>query len=72
VPTGPRKARPDDRFRAVPTKPLREALVSRYRRLKIEGGAFFFTFALADRGSDLLVCHIERLRRTFADPMDLM
>jgi hypothetical protein len=29
--------------------------MSRYRRLKIEGGAFFFTLALDDRGSDLLV-----------------
>jgi len=29
----------------------REALTSRYRQLKIEGGAFFFTLALADRGS---------------------
>jgi hypothetical protein len=28
----------------------------RYRRIKIEGGAFFFTLALAERGSDLLVC----------------
>jgi putative transposase len=46
--------------------------MSRYRRLKIEGGAFFFTLALAGRGSDLLVCHVERLRHTFADPMDLM
>jgi hypothetical protein len=25
---------------AVPTKPFREALMSRYRRLKIEGGRF--------------------------------
>jgi hypothetical protein len=33
----------------VPTEPFREALKSRYRRLKIEGGAFFF--ALADRGT---------------------
>jgi hypothetical protein len=33
----------------------------RYRRLKIEGGAFFYTLALADRGGDLLVRHIERL-----------
>jgi hypothetical protein len=24
----------------------------RYRRLKIEGGAFFYTLALADRGSN--------------------
>jgi hypothetical protein len=28
--------------------------MSGYRRLKIEGGAFFFALALADRGSDLL------------------
>jgi REP element-mobilizing transposase RayT len=28
--------------------------MSRYRRLKIEGGAFFFTFTLADRRSELL------------------
>jgi hypothetical protein len=40
---------------AVPTKAFREALVSRYRRLKIEGGAFFFTLALASRGSVLLI-----------------
>ena len=52
---------------AVPTKPLREARMSRYRRLKIEGGAFFFTLALAARGSDLLVRHIERLRRAYAE-----
>jgi len=50
---------------AVPTKAYREALLSRYRRLKVEGGAFFYTLALADRGSDLLVRHIERLRHTF-------
>jgi hypothetical protein len=29
--------------------------MSRYRRLKIEGGALFYTLALADRGSDLLI-----------------
>jgi len=29
--------------------------MSRYRRLKIEGGAFFFTLAHADRGGDFLV-----------------
>jgi hypothetical protein len=33
----------------------REALMSRYRRIKIEGGALFFTLAFADRGGDLLV-----------------
>src|SRR5580693_7481028 len=47
---------------AVSTKVFREALVSRYRRLKIEGGAFFLTLALADRGSDLLICAGERTR----------
>jgi len=41
--------------------------MSRYRRLKIEGGAFFFTLAVAERGSDLLVRHIERLRRAYAE-----
>jgi putative transposase len=37
--------------------------MSRYRRAKIEGGVFFFTVTLADRSSDLLVRHIDRLRR---------
>jgi hypothetical protein len=37
--------------------------MSRYSRVKIEGGISFFTLALADRGNDLLVRHIERLRR---------
>jgi len=37
--------------------------MSWYRRLKIEGGVFFFTGALADRTDDLLVRHIDRLRR---------
>ena len=40
---------------AAPTKAFREAPMSRCRRLKIEGGAFFCTLALADRGSDLLI-----------------
>jgi putative transposase len=39
--------------------------MSRYRRAKIEGGAFFFTLTLADRSSDLLVHQIERLRRAY-------
>ena len=38
--------------------------MSRYRRLKIEGGAFFDALALADHGSDLLVRHIKRQRHT--------
>jgi hypothetical protein len=29
--------------------------MSRYRRLKIEGGASLYTLALPDRGGDLLV-----------------
>jgi putative transposase len=41
--------------------------MSSYRRLKIEGGALFFTVALSDRGSDLLVRHVERLRRAYAE-----
>jgi putative transposase len=39
--------------------------MSRYRRAKIEGGTFFFTLALADRRSDLLVRHVDRLRRSY-------
>jgi len=39
--------------------------VSRYRRAKIEGGVFFFTVPLADRSSDLLVRHIDRLRQVY-------
>jgi putative transposase len=46
---------------------VREAPMSRYWRLKIEGGALLFTLALAGRGSDLLVRHIERLRRVLAE-----
>jgi putative transposase len=41
--------------------------MSRYRRARIEGGIFFFTLALADRSSDLLVREIDRLRRAYAD-----
>jgi putative transposase len=36
-----------------------------YRRLKIEGGTFFFTVTLADRSRDLLVRHIDRLRSIY-------
>jgi putative transposase len=39
--------------------------VSRYRRAKIESGVFFFTVTLADRSSDLLVRHIDRLRQVY-------
>ena len=37
--------------------------MSRYRRLKIEGGALFFPLPLAGRSSDLLVRFGERTRR---------
>jgi putative transposase len=40
--------------------------MSQYQRARIEGGWFFFTLTLADRSSDLLVRHIERLRATYA------
>ena len=39
--------------------------MSRYRRAKIEGGTFFFTVALADRPADLLVRHIDHLRKAY-------
>jgi putative transposase len=39
--------------------------MSRYRRAKIEGGTYFFTVTLADRSSDLLVRHIDRLRNAY-------
>ncbi len=39
--------------------------MSRYRRAKIEGGIFFFTLALADRSSDLLIREIDRLRHSY-------
>jgi putative transposase len=41
-----------------------------YRRPKIEGGVFFFTVALEDRSSDLLVRHIDRLRRIYSSVQD--
>jgi putative transposase len=39
--------------------------MSRYRRPKLEGGIFFFSVAIADRTSDLLVQHIDRLREVY-------
>lgn len=35
----------------------------RYRRTLIEGGTYFFTVNLADRGTDLLTAHIDSLRQ---------
>src|SRR6185437_7061761 len=39
--------------------------MSDYRRAKIAGGTFFFTLALADCSSELLVREIDRLRRVY-------
>ncbi len=36
-----------------------------YRRVYVEGGCYFFTLALADRKSDLLVQNINHLRAAF-------
>ena len=44
--------------------------MTRYRRAKVEGGTFFFTVTLADRSSDLLVRHIDRLRRIYMSVRD--
>jgi putative transposase len=44
--------------------------MSRYRRVKIDGGVFFFTVTLADRSSDLLVRQIDRLRRIYRSVQD--
>lgn len=44
--------------------------MSRYRRAWIPGGTFFFTVVLADRSSDLLVRHIDRLRRAYRAAQD--
>ena len=38
------------------------AAMPRYRRLHVKGGSYFFTVALADRRSDLLVREIALLR----------
>jgi putative transposase len=45
-------------------------VTTRYRRAKVEGGTYFFTVALADRSSDLLVRHIDRLRRAYKSVQD--
>jgi len=44
--------------------------MSRHRRLKIDGGAFFFTLAFVDRGSDMSVGHerVGTALRAFAGP----
>jgi REP-associated tyrosine transposase len=42
------------------------AAMSRYRRVKLDGGVFFFTVTVIDRSNDLLVRQIDRLRRIYA------
>jgi putative transposase len=39
--------------------------MTRYRRLKVDGGTYFFTLALADRQGTLLTDHIAVLRAAF-------
>jgi len=41
--------------------------MSWYRRVKVRGGTFFFTVALADRSSGLLVDRIDLLRRAYGE-----
>jgi len=41
--------------------------MANYRRRRIHGACYFFTVNLADRGSDLLVRHVEALRCAFAE-----
>ena len=48
---------------AVPTRPAHRCPVD--RRAYIEGGVLFFTAALADRSSDVLVRHINHFRHIY-------
>jgi putative transposase len=41
--------------------------MSRYRRLKLEGGTFFFTVTISDRSHDLLVRHVKLLRQVYSN-----
>lgn len=41
--------------------------MSRYRRIHLKGGTYFFTVSLADRSQDLLVRHVDRLRSVYAE-----
>lgn len=43
--------------------------MSRYRRLRVSGGSYFFTVNLAQRGSDLLVREIDVLRAAYREVM---
>jgi putative transposase len=41
-----------------------------YRRAKFKGSVFFFTVVLADRSSNLLVEHVDRLRKVYRTVKD--
>jgi putative transposase len=41
------------------------SVMPQYIRARTEGGVYFFTVTLADRSSDLLVRHIEHLRKVY-------
>ncbi len=43
-----------------------------YRRLRIKGGCYFFTVALANRNSSLLIDHIALLRASVVRARQLM
>ncbi|HYG13464.1 MAG TPA: hypothetical protein VD885_04895 [Methylophilaceae bacterium] len=45
--------------------------MSNYRRAPVAGATYFFTLALADRRSGLLVSHIEALRLAYRRARDL-
>jgi putative transposase len=52
--------------RSVPTTlDVTSPDMSNYRRANIKGGSFFFTVALADRSSSLLIDQIDRLRKVY-------
>ncbi len=53
------------RSRARAAKSIYARRMPRYLRARIEGGTFFFTVTLADRSGDLLVRHVELLRRAY-------
>ena len=40
--------------------------MTNYRRLRVEGGTYFFTHCLEDRSSSLLTLQIDRLRESIA------
>jgi putative transposase len=53
----------------LPTMPhsnvMKFNVMPQYVRARIEGGVYFFTVTLADRSGDLLVRHIEHLRKVY-------